>query len=402
MLNLTKIFYSSIANTEHLHGALLPNDEQRAFLRYCRTKIKDYLKPAIAAATVHVLGMQKQVKPRFRTQGSWAYSTCIQPAHTLDQEMDLDYGVYLPVDVWQENGPPAEMAKAYFDLVESLLQILCLQEGWTLVTGNDAKDTCIRIDVASWAHIDLPLYAAPAADFEKVVEKTAMLKAEARAMDSASFDMMCESMESMDLVYANAQTWDDLDQIMMASRTGKWIASDPESVAKWFRDQITRFGELGEQFLRVCRYMKAWRDFNWKSGGPTSVSLMIAIAQGFEGKRGRDDIALEQAAAVVAKAVRGDIYEHGIDENAEDFNRLKHDKRIEAGHAADRLVTSLRSSRSTSSHQGSNALHSLRAVLGDRIPFSPELIQEEAPANIVRSAAPAIVATPYVPNTSAG
>lgn len=402
MLNLTKVFYSSTADTEHLHSALLPNDEQRAFLRYCRTKIKDYLKPAIAAATVQVLGMQKQVKPRFRTQGSWAYSTCIQPAHTLDQEMDLDYGVYLPVDVWQENGPPAEMAKAYFDLVESLLQILCLQEGWTLVTGDDAKDTCIRIDVASWAHIDIPLYAAPAADFEKVVEKTAMLKAEARAVNSVSFGMMWESMESMDSVYANAQTWDDLDQIMMASRTGKWIASDPESVAKWFRDQITRFGELGEQFLRVCRYVKAWRDFNWKNGGPTSVSLMIAIAQGFEGKRGRDDIALEQAAAVVAQAVRGDIYEHGIDESAEDFNRLKHDKRIEAGRAADRLVTSLRSSRSTPSHQGSNALHLLRAVLGDRIPFSPELIQEEAPANIVRSAAPAIVATPYVPNTSAG
>ncbi|HCF9476688.1 CBASS cGAMP synthase [Pseudomonas aeruginosa] len=402
MLNLTKIFYSSSADTEHLHGALLPDDEQRAFLRSCRTKIKDYLKPAIASATVHVLGMRKQVQPRFRTQGSWAYSTCIQPAHTLDQEMDLDYGVYLPVDVWQENGPPAEMAKAYFDLVESLLQILCLQEGWTLVTGDDAKDTCIRIDVASWAHIDIPLYAAPAADFEKVVEKTAMLKAEARAVNSVSFGMMWESMESMDSVYTNAQTWDDLDQIMMASRTGKWIASDPESVAKWFRDQITRLGELGEQFLRVCRYVKAWRDFNWKSGGPTSVSLMIAIAQGFEGKRGRDDIALEQAAAVVAQAVRGDIYEHGIDESAEDFNRLKHDKRIEAGRAADRLVASLRSSRNTPSHQGSNALHSLRAVLGDRIPFSPELIQEEAPANIVRSAAPAIVATPYVPNTSAG
>jgi hypothetical protein len=316
--------------------------------------------------------------------------------------MDLDYGVYLPVDVWQENGPPEEMAKAYFDLVESLLQLLCLQEGWRLVTGDGAKDTCIRIDVASWAHIDIPLYAAPAADFEKVVEKTTMLKAEARAMNSLSFGMVLDSMESMDSLYAEAQTWDDLDQIVMASRTGKWIASDPETVAKWFRDQITRFGELGEQFLRVCRYVKAWRDFNWKSGGPTSVSLMIAIAQGFEGKKGRDDIALEQAAAVVAQAVRGDIYEHGIDEGAEDFNRLPHDKRIEAGLAADRLVSSLRSSRSTPSHQGRSALQSLRAVLGDRIPFSPELIQEEGPASIVRSATPAIVAAPYVPNTSAG
>lgn len=399
MLNLTKLFYSSYADTEHLHGTLMPEDEQKVFLRSCRTKIKNYLRPAIAEATVSVLGMQKQVQPRFRTQGSWAYNTCIRPAHMSDQEMDLDYGVYLPVDVWQENGPPEKMAKAYFDLVESLLQILCVEEGWTLVAGDGAKDTCIRIDVASWAHIDIPLYAAPADDFEKVVEKTAMLKAEARAMNSLNYRMASDSAQSL---YAKGQTWDDLDQIMMASRTGKWIASDPETVAKWFRDQITRFGELGEQFLRVCRYVKAWRDFNWKTGGPTSVSLMIAIAQDFEGKKGRDDIALEQAATVVAQAVRGGIYEHGIDDGAEDFNRLNQDKRIEAGLAADRLVSNLRSSRSSATHQGLSVLHTLRAVLGERIPFSPELIQEEGPANIVRNAAPAIVAAPYVPNTSAG
>lgn len=399
MLNLTKIFYSSSAEAEHLHDALIPENEQRAFLRSCRTKIKDYLKPAIAEATVSVLGMQKRVQPRFRTQGSWAYNTCIQPAHSFDQEMDLDYGVYLPVDVWQENGPPEAMAKLYFDLVESLLQILCAQEGWGLVTGDDAKDTCIRIDVAAWAHIDIPLYAAPADDFEKVIEKTAMLTAHARAMNSQNRSI---ALDSIEVLFAEAQTWDDLDQIMMASRGGKWIASDPETVAKWFRDQITRFAEFGEQFLRVCRYVKAWRDFNWKNGGPTSVSLMIAIAQGFEGKKGRDDIALEHAATIVAQAVREGIYEFGIDGGKEDFNRLKQDKRIEAGLTADRLVSSLRSSRSSASYQGSSILQTLRAVFGDRIPFCPELIQEEAPASIVRSTAPAIVATPYVPNTSAG
>ncbi|QUG92842.1 hypothetical protein GR140_29285 (plasmid) [Pseudomonas putida] len=63
MLNLTKLFYASYADTEHLHGALMPEDEQKAFLRSCRTKIRDYLKPAIAEATVYVLGMRKQVQP---------------------------------------------------------------------------------------------------------------------------------------------------------------------------------------------------------------------------------------------------------------------------------------------------------------------------------------------------
>nr|WP_298172592.1 CBASS cGAMP synthase [uncultured Pseudomonas sp.] len=399
MLNLTKVFFSSSAEAEHLHGALIPDNEQRAFLRTCRTIIKDYLKPAIAEATVTVLGMEKQVQPRFRTQGSLAYNTCIQPAHPSDQQMDLDYGVYLPVDVWQENGPPEAMAKLYFDLVESLLQILCVQEGWTLVTDDEAKDTCIRINVATWAHIDIPLYAAPAEDFKKVVERTAILKSQARSLNSIYGGM---ALDSAEVLFAEAQTWEDLDQIVMASRTGKWKPSDPETVAKWFRDQITRFGELGEQFLRTCRYVKAWRDYNWKTGGPTSVSLMIAIAQGFEGKKGRDDIALEHAAAVVAQAVREGIKERGIDGGEEDFNRLKRDERIEAGLAADRLVNSIRSARNTASYQSSSALQSLRTVFGDRIPFCPELIQEEAPASIVRSTAPAIVAVPYVPNTSAG
>lgn len=398
MLNLTRIFYSSTENTDALHAELIPENEQRTFLRSCRTKIKNHLKSTIAEATVKVLGMQKRVEPRFRTQGSWAYETCIQPAHPSIQEMDLDYGVYLPVDVWRENGPPAEMAKVYFDLVETQLQILCALEQWELVKDDNEKDTCIRIKVATWAHIDIPLYAAPAEDFAKVVE-TVLLKTNARALNSINGSMAMDSMEQ--LLY-KGQTWDDLDQIMMATRKGEWKASDPEMVAKWFRDQIIRFGELGDQFLRVCRYIKAWRDYNWKDGGPTSVSLMIAIAQKFEGKKGRDDIALEEAANIVSQAIRKGIYEPGIDNGGEDFNRLSPESRIEAGLVADRLADTLSSARGSTIDKCTEIPYSLRRVLGSRVPLDAELIKEETPASIVRRTAPAIVAAPYVPNTSAG
>lgn len=342
--------------------------------------------------------MQKRVEPRFRTQGSWAYETCIQPAHPSIQEMDLDYGVYLPVDVWRENGPPAEMAKVYFDLVETQLQILCALEQWELVKDEDEKDTCIRIKVATWAHIDIPLYAAPAEDFAKVVE-TVVLKSNARALNSINGSLAMDSMEQ--LLY-KGQTWDDLDQIMMATRKGEWKASDPETVAKWFRDQIIRFGELGGQFLRACRYIKAWRDYNWKVGGPTSVSLMIAVAQKFQGKRGRDDIAFEEAANTVSQAIRKSIFEPGIDNGEEDFNRLSPEKRLEAGRRADGLVYTLRSARASTLDKCIEIPYSLRGVLGDRIPLDASLIKEETPASVVRSTAPAIVAAPYVPNTSAG
>lgn len=398
MLNLTKLFFSS-ADDIVFSDKIAPTDEQRDFLTQCRTKIREYLKPAIANATVAVLGMEKRVEPRFRTQGSWSYKTCIQPAHPDKQEIDLDYGVYLPVDVWQDNGPPAAMAKKYFDLVETLLQVLCAQEGWKLITGTDAKDTCIRIDVCSWAHIDIPLYAAPIEEFNKVVERTVALNNERRSM---VFDSVDGNESLLMLAEANVQTWDDLDAIMLASRSGLWRASDPEDVAKWIRDQVVRFGDLGNQFLRVCRYAKAWRDFHWKSRGPTSISLMIAIAQSFEGKRGRDDIAFENAANALSTALSAEIREPGIDDGAEDFNRLNEVERDEASSKAEDLAVALRRARGCQEYQKHQALQITSGQLGERIPSSTNLIDIESATEIVRSTAPAVVPAPRVPNTSAG
>ncbi|WP_458130981.1 CBASS cGAMP synthase [Pseudomonas sp. R3-41] len=398
MLNLTKLFFSS-ADDIVFSDNIATTEEQRIFLTECRKKIRDYLKPAIASATVAVLGMEKRVEPRFRTQGSWSYKTCIQPAQPELQEIDLDYGVYLPVDVWQENGPPAAMAKKYFDLVETLLQVLCVQENWKLITGTEAKATCIRIDACTWAHIDIPLYAAPIEEFNKVVERTVVLSCEQRVR---MLDEACGSESYMEITKAKSQTWDDLDTIMLATRSGIWKASDPEDVAKWVRDQVARFGDLGNQYLRVCRYAKAWRDFHWESGGPTSISLMIAIAQSFEGKRGRDDIAFEKAASALAIALNEEIRESGIDDSAEDFNRMKPAEREQAASKAQTLADALKRARECQEYQKHNAMQITTAQLGDRVPSSTDLIEIESATEIVRSTAPTIVPAPLVPNTSAG
>lgn len=398
MLNLTKLFFSSSEDIA-FSDEITPTDEQRDFLTQCRTTIREYLKPAIADATVAVLGMDSRVEPRFRTQGSWSYKTCIKPAQPKLQEIDLDYGVYLPVDVWQENGPPAAMAKKYFDLVETLLQVLCVQERWKLVTGKDAKDTCIRIDVCTWAHIDLPLYAAPIDEFKKVVERTVLLSNERRA---AVFDCVASTESFMEAALIKAQTWEDLDTIMLASRSGLWRASDPEDVAKWIKDQVARFGDLGNQFLRVCRYAKAWRDYQWNQGGPTSISLMIAIAQSFEGKRGRDDIAFEKAAGALATSLSAEIREPGIDDGAEDFNRLKPEDRAQAADKAQELFAALKLARGADQSQKHEALRLTMQQLGDRIPAAHDLIEVETASAVVRSTAPAFVPAPRVPNTIAG
>lgn len=126
MLKLHKMLAEKV---DHAFGAQLkPTENQRAFFVDCKNKIRDHLRKGIEAATVSKLGMERRVTPRFRTQGSWSYNTCVRPAQTPPQEMDWDFGVYLPVTVWEENGPPHVMAKLYFELVERLLQSLCNDE----------------------------------------------------------------------------------------------------------------------------------------------------------------------------------------------------------------------------------------------------------------------------------
>lgn len=387
MLKLNALFHSHGAENRFT-DKIAPTQKTRDHLAECKNTIRDYLRPAIAEATVSLLGMNKRVEPRFRTQGSWAYQTCIIPASMPPQEIDWDFGVYLPVDVWEQNGPPAKMALAYFQLVEGLLVSLCQKKGWKMDQG---KKTCIRIQVHTSAHIDIPLYAAPEKDFLKISERIAVAKSMTRKLG--------ESYTDTDFVEFQEQDWDDLDEIVMATRKGEWIPSDPADVSKWFKDRIL---EHGEQLRRICRYLKAWRDFHWQTGGPTSVSLMIAAARTFRPFKGRDDIALEKAAEHLAVALAGEIVEPGIDDGREDFNRLSVDERPHAAQLANQFATTLRNARQLQAHENARAMAMVTQVLGTRIPQIPSLITPDSGADTVRTTAATQVPQPNVRRTKAG
>ncbi|WP_186032147.1 CBASS cGAMP synthase [Burkholderia gladioli] len=390
MLKLHRLLYSSV-QTGTFADNIAVSSEQRRFLVSCKNKIRDYLRPAIEKVSTTVLGMDRQVTPRFRTQGSWAYGTCVHPCTLPPQEMDWDFGIYLPVTVWEENGPPIQMAKAYFTLVERLLKELCDDEGWTL---DKSKGTCIRVNVSAWAHIDVPLYAASEAEFKKVYEvRVAAAVRKAYAMDSAGF---AESVNLGDLV---GQSWDEMEGIVLATRSGEWVASDPNDVAKWFLDRIE---EHGVQLQRVCRFLKAWRDYRWDNKGPTSVSIMIAVAQNFEPVPARDDLALERAALALAKALLADIREPGIDNGADDFNRLEADERLEASTLAQELADSLKHAREHSVVQASRVITILQAQLGDRLPNQPGWIDVDSSGDDIRRVPAVTVPPPVVGATSAG
>ena len=388
MLKLTRLFFSSTEDDSFLQR-IVPSDIQRKTLADAKNDIRDHLRVGIREATIKLLGMDKAVTPRFRTQGSWSYRTCVQPAWLPPQEMDWDFGVYLPVTVWEENGPPHVMAKKYFDLVEGLLASLCEEKGWSLVPG---KHTCIRVQISSWAHIDLPLYAAPEAEFTSIMEKAALAGLLRKSADGEYFAEAGE-----EELYE--QEWANLDCIVLATRSGEWKQSDPEAVSKWYLDKVL---EHTEQLRRVCHYIKAWRDHQWKDGGgPSSVAIMIAVAQKFEQWRGRDDKALEQSARALALALIGDIRELGIDKGAEDFNRLSPSERTQASKAAEALAAQLQHARMQHAYNGHVALAAVTAQFGVRVPDRLDLIEADA-ADDVRTVPARTVVAPVVPATKAG
>jgi hypothetical protein len=383
MLKLNRLLDTVTAQT--FHYAITPTTQQRAVLQGAKNTIRDYLRNEIHDATVSELGLQKPVTPRFRTQGSWSYGTCVQPAWPKQQQIDWDFGIYLPVSVWESNGPPRAMAKRYFDLVERRLTKLCAREGWRLMPG---KDTCIRIEVASFAHIDLPLYAAPEHEFLLIQER--LLKAVRFRADSA-----------LTLDSAEEQEWEDLKQIVLATRSGEWKSSDPERVSKWFRDRRV---EHNDQLQRICMYLKAWRDFHWPNGaGPTSVCIMVAVADDFTLFRGRDDLALETAAGVLSRALGGEVRCDGIDRGEEDFNRLSEEQKAEAVRKASTLAAELKRARMQTSGLASaqQAIQILTAQLGNRIPTAAHLVDSDGGEDI-RSTPARAVPPPVVKSTQAG
>jgi hypothetical protein len=388
MLNLTRIFHSEL-DKDRFHDRVAPEPNRHETLEKAKNDIRDHLRPRIKAATVSVLGMSHAVEPRFRSQGSQRYKTCVDPAHLPPQEMDWDYGVYLPVTVWEENGPPRAMAKLYFELVESLLKDLCKEKGWTLVNG---KDSCVRVQVTSWGHIDLPLYAASEQEFGRIVERAQLSGSVRKRAGDSAMETAAAAGELVD------QEWDDMEHVMMATRSGEWKESDPEVVTRWFLDRVA---EHGPQLRRVCCYVKAWRDHQWPTGGPSSVSMMIAVAQAFEARQRRDDLALEHAARTLAKALGGPIHEPAINEGKEDFNRLGERERAEAATKAQALAEQLQHARIRRVGEEAQALGFVTAQLGERVPNRTELVDPDR-ADDVRSVPARQVAAPLVPSSKAG
>jgi hypothetical protein len=392
MLNLHKLFLNA-GHPDSFDEVIDPTKAQRETLVNAKNLIRERLSDRLAQASIVVLGMDHMVRPRFRTQGSWTYKTCVQGAHRPPQEMDWDFGVYLPVVVWNEQRAPKVVAKTYFNLVETALGELCYEEGWHLDQSNEK---CVRVRITSWAHIDVPLYAAPEAEFGKIMERASARLAKRALRESVALD------EAIDFGEMPEQFWEEMSCIHLATRLGEWWPSDPEAVARWFNDRIEEMGEHGEQMRRVCRYLKAWRDYQWQTGGPSSVLIMIIVAAAFEPAPRRDDLAVERAAKRLSECLKGEVRERGIDEGAENFNRLDEFGRRQASARAAELVKQLHDARHLGPGLRGLAIEKLQAVLGSRIADDMELVVPDSSVDRVIREPARVVVPPVVGSTHAG
>ncbi len=378
MQNLNSLFFSTVDNDTLLKNIEL-HPARKDSLAESKTMIRAWLRERLPITLAADDDVKAAVKPRFFTQGSWAYKTLNAPAKML-QQADIDDGAYLPLSFLQETPRPSIASRVFFRAVEETLKPLIEERGWSLDTS---KPTCVRILIADDAHEDIPLYAIPDHEFAKLTEA---LKA--------------HSYMSLDEILAKAErdAWTALptDSVLLAHRDDDWIRSDPRLIKEWFLKAVEVHGE---QLRRVVRYLKAHRDWQWDSGGPASILLMAAAVECFEVRNNRDDLALLEVTQQLPGILRRGVC-NPVDQDESFTNRLGEEGVEDACKKLHDLTRYLQAA--TQATDPRQACIWMQQMFGERFPMQPSRVKNVSVAETVRAAPAAFVATPLVGRSKAG
>lgn len=383
MLNLNPLFIGSHA-VMGFHQKLSLAPDERTKLSEARKTIRTALREGLPALIKQTYPNLKKIPtPKFHTQGSWAYETIICPAHIPPQQIDMDDGCYMPLS-FLKGAQPDIASKFFFDAVEAVLTPVARRYGWKINPGGP-KPTCTRIELDATTHIDIPLYAIPDLEYEKLVEFTEKALREGKT----------------DMVRADSE-WDLLpaDALLLAHREEGWKPSDPRPLRDWIIRQVLL---KSEQLRRLMRYTKAWRDWLWPNGrSPSSILLMVAVDQALLESETRDDLALLKIAAKLPAILAGKV------ENPVAPGEFLSDKLDEEGIRND-VVARAQELHSTLHHaimvcdRPEDACRSLQKLFGSRFPADATAIEKVKAAAIV-TATPArkIAREPIVGRSQAG
>ncbi len=221
MANVSKLLHTTTDPETFLENL----EADASDLKEAKRKIRGHLKTAFRVASRQ--RFDTEVHPRFFTQGSSSYKTLNHPAWPPNQQKDLDDGCYLPLS-FVRGQRPSKAAEQFFEFVETVLGELAELEGWTLIT----KPTCVRLEIATDAHVDIPLYAIPDHEFVLLEARADRV---AKAYDKAP------------------DRWEDLpsDAVLLAHRDEGWISSDPRKIHRWFLEAVDKYGD---RLRRDCRF----------------------------------------------------------------------------------------------------------------------------------------------------
>lgn len=403
-LDLHRVF---TGNGGYLDALKVPGPDDAA-LRAARGKTRQVLRAAFRNWEQHVtrvelfhgemakaLGAKPELpEPKFRLQGSFAYHTVNDCQRTPPQQIDQDDGMFLPIGFLTRKGrtEPTIASKAYFKLVEDALRPLCTREGWHLNPGRP-KDTCVRVEITSRTHIDIPLYAIRDDAFRRLTE-TAIAKA---LPGQVAAD---EAIELFDRVYAGLAE----SEIMLAHREEGWIESDPRKLEQWFDTAIEAFGS---QVRRLSRTYKGMRDAAWPKSELRSICIMAALVRALENlgpqDQDRDDLALLNTAREMVHVFGAPIQNPVFPGDASKYlcEGWSAEFRQQVQQIFQRAADALESAINRTLNRDL-ALNHITSVFGPRVPENPELIRVIGAASVIRAHNPAPQPRPAPVRTKSG
>jgi hypothetical protein len=352
MLNLSALFFTTEDGQRALLDELDLEPAQKEFIASAKQEVRTCLRAGIPRI-FREKGMPSAPQPRFFTQGSWAYKTLNAPAKK-PQQADVDDGAYLPLSFIAQTKRPSVASSDFFAVAEKALEPLVKEKGWRLVTD---KPTCVRIEISQFAHIDVPLYAIPDEEF------TTLAKAATQTYGYLTLDEA--------IVKAERDAWTALpaESVLLANRECGWMESDPRPVKEWFLAEVQ---VRGEQLRRVVRYLKAFRDWQWSQGGPSSILLMAAATPLFEKRDRRDDLALLDVVAKLPAALRDGVV-NPIDKSESLTERLGAEMVEEAARSYESLEKNLRGAVDAGSQ--AQACTWMVNQFGPRFPDRPDRVR---------------------------
>lgn len=382
MLNLSPLFNTS-DDEPYLLKALDLTALQRLQITSAKNEVRQCLRHGIPKVLLEQGYKGDIPQPRFFTQGSWAYKTLNSPAHMPPQQSDVDDGAYLPISFLKGSKKPSVASTIFFAAAEEALRRLVetkQREKWKLVTD---KPTCIRIEISATAHLDIPLYSIP--DDEYVTLE--------KAASRYGFDSL---MDAVSVRRADSWTTLPTDEVLLAHREENWINSDPRPVKDWFVDEVEA---KGEQLRRVVRYIKAFRDWQWEKGGPSSILLMAAAAPLFTKIDRRDDLALLEVLKGLPSALRNGV-NNPVNTDESLSNRLPADELEEAAKKFEMFESYLNGAVNSSDE--TTACNWMISMFGPRFPNRPNRIKQVTVAATIAAVPAQAAASELVGRTKAG